>query len=77
MDSIASTYHNLLFNFHTSSDFLIVWFVTRDTGLWRNNHLDFIVVVYTADSKFDDFSDADIDSLIDDAVSLGNICIER
>ena len=36
----------------------------------------------SADSKFDDLSDADIDSLIDDAKRqegncLGNICFER
>jgi len=39
----------------------------------------------SADSKIDDLSDADIDSLIDDAIpkntkkatGLGNICFER
>ena len=29
----------------TNSDFLIGWFVPRDTGLWRNNFLDVIIVV--------------------------------
>ena len=35
----------------------------------------------SADSKFDDFIDSDIDSLLDDAIPkdtcLGNICFER
>ena len=29
----------------TNSDFLIGWFVPRDTGLWQNNLLDVIMVV--------------------------------
>ena len=28
-----------------NSDFLIGWFVSRDTGLWRNNLLDVIIMV--------------------------------
>ena len=40
-----------LFNFHTvytintNSDFLIGWFVLRDTVLWQNNPFDIIIVV--------------------------------
>ena len=29
----------------TNSNFLIGWFVPGDIGLWRNNHLDVIIVV--------------------------------
>ena len=40
--SYATHYHYLSFR---NSDFLIGWFVPRDTGLWRNNLLDVIVMV--------------------------------
>ena len=38
-------YYYLTFIHCANSDFLIGWFVPRDTGLWRNNLLDVDIIV--------------------------------
>ena len=54
-------YFTLLCNFFyystfihcSNSDFLISWFIPRDTGLWRNNLLDVISFSYRSYQQFD------------------------
>ena len=43
--TVFNTFNYSTFIPCTNSDFLIGWFVPRDTGLWWNNHLDVITMV--------------------------------